>query len=608
MSLSDYVSRDKWVAFAIAGIVFLSLLPQVRFWIARGSEWRGSYAILQPDEVLYSAYVNALIDGRPRRTDPSTGEDDHPQSPLPESLFSIQIVPPYVIALAARLVGATASSAFIALLGIAGLLTSLSLFWLFNSLTGDRNFAASALLVVLCFGALAGGHGVVGLLATSQSKFLGLPFLRRYEPAAPLPLVFVFITLIWQALTTQRKRAANLKALFAGGILGVLIFSYFYLWTAAFAWLVGLGSLWIILRRGEARTTIRLLIIVATPVILALALYLYLIATLPQDVAKAQILTYSRWPDLFRIPEIIGYVTLVLLSVIVWRRKIPSRSPQVIFAGSFALLPLLVFNQQLLSGRSIQPFHYEVLIVNYIALIGLIMVLWFRTCLRSRTLLLIASLALVWGLIEVDQPYQVQQKLFADIDEMVPVLLRLKEEAEHDGTWEGLHSVGQTPGSVFSPHYGISQVLPLWAPQGSLLAPGSESFQGLSENDRKERLFSHFYYCGKNQTQLRELLIGGPDPFLTMKARSILFGVERVTPVLGPEFKPIRPEEIEREVESYEAFAGSFSRKQLQKIALMYAITRVDTEFDFFTIDLWYERDKGSQVGRYMLYRLRARN
>lgn len=602
-----FITKYKWGAFAIAAIILLSLLPQLRFWVTRGSEWRGSFAILQPDEVVYSAYVNALIDGRPRRTDPSAGKDDHPQSPLPESLFAIQVIPAYVIALFARLVGASTSSAFIALLGIAGLLTSLALFWLFNSLTGDRNFAAFAILFVLCFGALAGGHGVVGLLSTSQSKFLGLPFLRRYEPAAPIPLFFVFITLIWQALTTQKKRTANLKALVAGAILSVLIFSYFYLWTAAAAWVVCFGCLWITLRRSEARTTIRLLVIAAVPVMFALTLYLSLIASLPQDLTKAVVYTYTRRPDLIRIPEIIGYLTLVFLLVIALRRKISISSPPIIIVGSFALLPLLVFNQQLLTGRSIQPFHYEILIVNYVALVGLVMLFRYLMPLRPRTLFLIACLSLLWGLIEVDQPYQAQQKLFAEIDEMVPVLLRLKEEAKHDGTWEGLNSVGQTPGLVFSPQYGISQFLPVWAPQGSLLAPGSEFFQSPSENEGKERLFSHFYYCGKNHIQIRELLSGGPDPFLTMKARSTLFGVERVTSVLSGDFKPIQAEEIEREVQSYEAFSKSFSREQLQKLPLMYAIIRMDTEFDLSNIDLWYERDRGTQFGRYMLYRLTLR-
>jgi hypothetical protein len=119
-TLPSSIVRSKWCALAVTAITFLSLMPQIHFWLVRGSQWRGAYTVLQLDEVLYSAYINALIDGRPRRNDPTTGQDDHPQAPLPESLFSIQFIPPYAIAFLARVFGASASTAFIVLMGAAG--------------------------------------------------------------------------------------------------------------------------------------------------------------------------------------------------------------------------------------------------------------------------------------------------------------------------------------------------------------------------------------------------------------------------------------------------------------------------------------------------------
>jgi hypothetical protein len=609
-SLPPHKGSYKLAALSIIAISLLSLLPQFRFWLIRGSRWQGSYVTLQPDEIVYSAYVNAIIDGRPRRTDPATGRDDSPQSPVPESLFSIQFIPPFVVGGIARTLGTTASGAFIAMLGISGVLTSLSLFWLFSCLTRDRKFSAVAILIVLCFGALAGGHGIIGVFLTSHSKLLGLPFLRRYEPAVPLPLFFVFCTLTWQAFVSLSKRAAIINALVAGLILGVLIFSYFYLWTAAAAWVVSVACLWLLLRPSDKGITIRLLLLIVIPATFALVLYGFLLSNLPPTTDKAQILTYTHRTDLLRIPEIIGALTLFIFIVSIRRRnKILISSPSVIFSISFALLPFLVFNQQLITGRSIQPFHYEVLIANYVALMGLVLLYKsLRPEIRSRTLLLIASLCLVWAVIEVDIPFQVQQKLFVEIDQMVPVLLKLKDNAKSDGTWEGLRTTGKTPGLVFSPQYGISQLLPVWAPQGSLLAPGSESFQSLPEEERKERLFEHFYYCGKTQEYVRELLKGGFDPFLSMRAKSIIFGVDRVTPVLGWDFQVIKPDEIEREVREYEVFANSFSRGQSQKRPLMYAVTRTSDQFDFSRIDRWYERDGGLTVGDYILYRLKLRS
>jgi hypothetical protein len=88
-----------------------------------------------------------------------TGRDDVPGSPQPESLFSIQFVPAYLIATPARLFGLSSSTAFIVLGFLAPLLASLALFWLIQNLTQDHRLAATGSIVVLCFGALAAGEG-----------------------------------------------------------------------------------------------------------------------------------------------------------------------------------------------------------------------------------------------------------------------------------------------------------------------------------------------------------------------------------------------------------------------------------------------------------------
>jgi hypothetical protein len=314
-------------------------------------------------------------------------------------------------------------------------------------------------------------------------------------------------------------------------------------------------------------------------------------------------------PDLMRIPEIIGAFILVVLIVGVRQNKILWNQQRMVFAASFALLPFLVFNQQIVTGRSIQPYHYEVFIANYAVLIGLVMIVKLvQPVIPRRTLLLITSLCLFWGTIEVNVLFLARSNLDVRNDEMVPVLLRLKELAKHDGTWDGLRNNGKTPALVFSPQTKISRLLPTWAPQGSLLAMGSVSFQSVSRADQKNRLYTHLYYCGKNMEDLRALLNDQKDdPYLSSYTKGTLFGAERVLSFLGRDFQPIRQDEIEGEVRAYEAFVDSFSREQVLNRSVTYAVTLVDDKFDFSHIDLWYERDAGERVGVYNLYRLKLR-
>src|SRR5260370_34304312 len=107
--LASYAGNWKWCVLPSMAMVLLSLLPQIHLWIVRGREWNGAYVSPQGDEPLYSAYINALINGRARKNDPLGGKDSTPSAPLPESTCSIQFLPAYVIALPARIFGCSAS-------------------------------------------------------------------------------------------------------------------------------------------------------------------------------------------------------------------------------------------------------------------------------------------------------------------------------------------------------------------------------------------------------------------------------------------------------------------------------------------------------------------
>src|SRR6266550_6256834 len=255
--------RIRWRCglVAAAALMLVSLVPQFHFIINRGREWQGANAIAHPDEVAYSAYLASLIRGNPRRYDPYTGREQ-----APESLFSIQLVPAYVTAWPARLLGLRASVAFMILPPLCALASSLAIFWLFWLLTRDERISAAAVLVILGLGTVMAGQGIarhvpnlpylVPLWISNRVapvSLYHLPFLRLYQPAVAFPLFFVFCAAVWLALTRPTRRAALVAATGAGLVFALLIFSYFYLWTAAAAWLVCVLLLWLWLRKSERK-------------------------------------------------------------------------------------------------------------------------------------------------------------------------------------------------------------------------------------------------------------------------------------------------------------------------------------------------------------------
>jgi len=154
----------RWRFGIVAGIFLavFSLYPQMKMLYLRGDAWNGHYAYNDIDEVAYAAYIRALIDGRPRKNDPYTGRDDSPDTPQPESLFSIQFAAPYTIAVPARILGIGAPWAMTLGGAFAAFFAALALFWLIRIITEDDIVALAGTLVTLAGGALFAGEGAIG--------------------------------------------------------------------------------------------------------------------------------------------------------------------------------------------------------------------------------------------------------------------------------------------------------------------------------------------------------------------------------------------------------------------------------------------------------------
>ncbi len=591
-------------------IVLLSLLPQLHLWIVRGRDWNGAYVSPYGDEALYAAYINALIDGRTRKNDPFGGKDSSASAPLPESFFSIQFVPAYAIALPARTFGVSVSTAFIVLIAVAALFASLSVFWLLNHVTGDPRLASAGTFFVLFLGCIGRRYGLFG-------KFLdigvpSLPFLRRYQPAAAFPLFFVFQLLVWHALTSQSKRGARVSAVGAGLTMATLVFSHLYLWTGAAAWLACIGALWLYFRPSDRRKTSTALTTIGAITAIAFVPYVYSLSHQAATLDKQLILISDHTPDLLRIHEILGAVILAALIIGLFRRRIEKTEPRVIYAASLALLPFVVFNQQVLTGRTMQVFHFEIYVVNYSTLVSLLItvtLLW-RPAPR-RLLAWLAGLSFAWGVIVVGLPSRlVFVPLAVANDKRIPVLRRLKELSKQDGTLADLRTRGQASALVFSPNVMVITLLPMWTSQGTLLDVTGVYCGSVTREELKKFFYMHLYYSKAETEALRKALKGtlDPTPDEISSARSVIFGYERIFPALNSQFKPIQEDEIEREIQAYQAYANSFSREEVVKRPITYAVISVEGNFDFTNLDRWYQRDAGERVGDYTLYRLKLRD
>ena len=601
------MTNVRWLLGIAAGMIVavLAVYPQYNLQKLRGDDFAGAFASCDLDEMAYASYLQALIDGRPRKNDPYTGRDEAADAPQPESLFSIQFFPAYLVAVPARFFGASVSQAMPVVSFVSAFLATLALFWLIVSITEDSLTAFVGTLVIMFGSALVVGIGAISGFYENGAAYPFFPFLRRYIPSLAFPFLFAFFACLWNGMQSETKEKRAIYSASASLCFAALVFSYFYVWTSAAAVLFGLTLFVVLFRSENWRRDFLFLAITGTFCLLALAPYALLLSNRSQTMDKAQLLVFTRQPDLLRTVEVIGYVVLCLTALALWRRFTKLGEKRVYFIAAFALAPLLVFNQQILTARSLQPFHYEFYVINYVVLLAAVLIaaiFWQKFVSRTKTvsfvlLGILGLTATVWGYVEAKETTVFWDAINVRRDEAMPVNLYLRDAAGGD-----IASAMRQTTFNLEPLQADSQ--PTVAPQSILWARHQHVFAGLKDwEENKRRYYQMLYYSDLDADWLRQSLTRCRD----IEACMALFGWDRFNPRLSANARPLTPDEIEVETNNYARFAREFSLADAQNPPLTYVVIYNESNNRLNNLDFWYERGAARNFGKYSLYEVKIK-
>ena len=587
----------RHAALAALLMLLLSFVPHLYFFYQRGAAWNGTLPLTHGDETPYAAYLNARFDGRPRRADPYTGRDDEPGRARHESFFSIQFLPPAVLAAAARPLGATAEQAFFALTLLAAALAALALQWMMRDALPDARALAAAAIAVLCLGsAPALASHLVG-----DNSGIYLPFLRRYVPAFAFPFLFAYCALVWRAVAAREGRGrGTLLAAGAGAAFAVLVYTYFYLWTAALAWLFCLTLLWTLAKGEGRREGWRALCVAWAVAAVALVPYFVLLSRRAPVMDEAQLMVRTHAPDFSRLPELIGLVVIVALAGAARARRLAEGDRAVLFVASLAALPLVVFNQQVLTGRSLQPNHYDTFGVNYLAAAAAAMaaaLVWRGRRGRAfpaSALVLVTLVAVAGGAYQALQAGRRYLHANTLRDSARPAMLRLRAKGR---TPEGL----DTRSLIYCTDLVVAGALPGLAPQPVLWAPQMYSLSGVDLAEDRERMSLYLYLQGVTFDDVDPARFQELDNFRNYFATSLISRA-RHHARLRVDWTPITPQEVEGALRRYADFVSKLDRALVEKYRLSYVLTSPREGANLANFDRWYERGEGERVGEFIIY------
>jgi hypothetical protein len=600
--------RWRWAAPAALLSTLLSVYPLIHMRLTKGSDWHGSFAYLQPDELPYAAYLNALVSGRSRRNNPYTGEQDRADAPLAESSYSIQFAPAYAAAALARVFGLSTSATFAVLMVIAAFSSALVLFWLILSVTGNEHLAAVGALVVICLGGVLTLWGFLQILRGFPPDFTHFRFSRRYVPALVFPVLFAFCGLVWQILTARRA-ASWIAVLMASAAFTVLVFSYFFYWTAALAWLACVGLIWLLGKPDGWLRSLKLLGVLFILAGVSLLPYSWLLNKRARDQDVANLLAHTHAPNFLRVPLLASGALLILLILCHRYGFLRFRDRSTLFVMSFLLLPFLLFNQQIVTGLSLQPAHYEVFVANYGVLLALALsagIVFRNPGSTARkyfnvSLLAVAFVAVGWGAFEVSRSAAKYTPAFLTRDDATPAAMRLARLADDQ-------SNEPAPGAsiVLATDPVVADYLPTVAPQPQFWAQHMYVFAGVTAAQDRKRLLQFLYYTGVHFEGIDADQFAKLDPQRKMYFTALM-GRSRTDRSLTSIWKPIGPEEYENAQRTYTDFVSTFNRDQASHPTLSYVLTSNEQPIDFSRLDQWYERDNGERIGKFVLYRVKLR-
>lgn len=404
-----------WLCTTVLAVLFacLVMMPSFLQRFDQRYPYQGIH-ILGPDaEVYYAARVREVYDGFPSlgNTFFSAPKD---QPALQPSL------PELTIAYAGMTLGFNSLQAFLA----AKVVLAIAVFMLFTLLlllvTGRPWVSLFATVAALEAGALLAAPWDWPLFLHPASA--SLEFLRFSRAVNPQwTVTFFLIELILLALWVQsgRRLPLLLSALFSC----TLIYSYLYAWTYFFA-VVGVLFLWFA-GRGDRRRVMDLTLfwVIVAVIAIPYVVHLSLLSGHPwyTDTSRRLGLVLRHGPVILSVWNAV-FIGFALATRTLWPRKWPLL-PAVALAGFVA------FNQQIITGHSIVPHHYNWYFIQPLASIfvcafALSLLPYAFLSRRLRVVMCVLFVLLCTSVASVQQwvAYQGIREYWGNIQHMAPVI------------------------------------------------------------------------------------------------------------------------------------------------------------------------------------------
>jgi hypothetical protein len=341
MQIKARLIRHKWaIGLALLTSIIVAL-PQVYFRIDHKNDGVYQGIELLPDSP-WSARAREVQDGHPNFG--AIYYKDGKDNP-----YLFQPLGSMVVAYPGKLLGLDINNTLLLsriLLSALAFLLAYSFIFLFSK---HKLLALAGSVLILLADSAQSLYGIMQLLGgNSPDDFVRLS--RPVNPVMIYILLFGFLTAFWQFYRKGTWKWGVLAAIF----LGLNFYNYFYTWTYLYAFGAILGLFMLIQKDWIEVKKILWVYLGALLVAIPYMVNLYK-ATQHENYVWAGI---RNGVVHMREPLFVGFVVIASLIIFAW--KFPKEDRKAyIFTAAILLAPFVTQNQQLLTGKILQPLHYH---------------------------------------------------------------------------------------------------------------------------------------------------------------------------------------------------------------------------------------------------------
>lgn len=426
---------------ALAGAIIVGLiyvLPNIFFIMTLGENYHGLPMMQTANEDFYLARIQKIMDGH-SLLGPAVFYENRNQGSLTpaggEILYALAgclfRLSPVNVLIASRFI-----LLFILFLLIYSLihLVSVNIYSISNKL----NAVAGALFITLGYDLI--DFKTAWLFLTGQIN--GGNFLIWTRPVNPIMggiFLLAFLLCLWAIIRPGRNRKVAIAG--AGIFLALAIYSYFFSWGVAVSVLAILGIIYILEKRIDLLKS--LAYVGLTALILTLPYWYFSWQLSGQPEYKQALLRnglfYTHYPVLNKVLlAALAVYALITIFLFIKRKTLPLWSELMnseeqknrlqdwyIFSVVLLLGGLWAFNQQVITGRTVWPFHFvqytiPLAIIAVLALFyNLTAVKWPKICLTILSAIVAVSLG--WGIFSQAKIYKIYYNYYAGLQTYGPL-------------------------------------------------------------------------------------------------------------------------------------------------------------------------------------------